>query len=76
LAIWLTARYCLYAVDPRGGLWRGEIDHAPWPLESAEAVFETNTLATAVSIELPTVEPLLHFSRRLEVVAWTLDRVQ
>ena len=73
LANWLTARYCLYAADGHGGLWRGEINHAPWPLESAEAVFETNTLATAASIELPAVEPVLHFSRRLDVVAWTLD---
>ena len=76
LANWLTARYCLYAADPHGGLWRGEIDHAPWPLESAEAVFETNTLATATSIELPAAEPLLHFSRRLDVVAWTLERIE
>jgi uncharacterized protein YqjF (DUF2071 family) len=76
LASWLTARYCLYAADPGGGLWRGEIDHAPWPLESAEAVIETNTLATATSIELPASEPLLHFSRWLDVVAWTLDRIR
>ncbi len=75
LADWLTARCCLYAADPRGGLWRGEIDHSPWPLEAAEAVLETNTIADAMGFELPIAEPLLYFSRRLDVVAWTLDRV-
>ncbi len=76
LANWFTARYCLYTADPSGGLWRGEIDHTPWPLESAEAAFATNTLAKATRIELPDAEPLLHFSRRLDVVAWTLDRIR
>lgn len=76
LANWLTARYCLYAADLRGGLWRGEIGHAPWQLQFAEAVFDTNTMAAALDITLPATEPLLHFSRRLDVVAWTLDRVR
>jgi uncharacterized protein len=76
LASWLTARYCLYAADRRGTLWRGEIDHVPWPLEAAEAEFETNTLAAALGLDLPAVEPLLHFSRRLETVAWLLERVR
>ncbi|MBV9886133.1 MAG: DUF2071 domain-containing protein, partial [Acidobacteria bacterium] len=28
----LTERYCLYAVDAKGKITRGEIQHAPWPL--------------------------------------------
>jgi hypothetical protein len=75
LANWLTARYCLYSVDRRGGLWRGEIDHAPWPLEAAEAAIEANTMITGLGLDLPSAEPLLHFSHRLEAVAWALDRV-
>jgi uncharacterized protein len=76
LSNWLTARFCLYSADPRGRLFRGEIDHAVWSLEPAEAVFEENTLATAMDIALPDCEPLLHFSRRIEAVAWTLDAVK
>lgn len=75
LTNWLTARYCLYAASRHGQLFRGEINHAPWPLEHAEAVIDENTLAAAAGIELPGCAPLLHFSRRLETVAWTLDRV-
>jgi hypothetical protein len=75
LASWLTARYCLYSADPRGGVWRGEIQHVPWTLEAAEAEFETNTMTVGLGVALPNVEPLLHFSRRLEAVAWPLERV-
>jgi uncharacterized protein YqjF (DUF2071 family) len=75
LANWLTARYCLYSADRRGGLWRGEIDHAPWPLEAAEATLVTNTMTKGLGLEVASVEPLLHFSRRLEARAWPLDRV-
>src|SRR5579859_7418678 len=34
---WLTARYCLYAANRRGDVWRGDIHHVPWPLQPAEA---------------------------------------
>ena len=38
LAHWLTARYCLYAANRAGLLFRGEINHPPWPLQPAEMV--------------------------------------
>lgn len=75
LTAWLTARYCLYAGDSRGGVWRGEIDHVPWPLEPAEAFIDANSVAASMGFELPAVEPHLLFSRRIDVVAWSLDRV-
>jgi uncharacterized protein len=70
LADWLTARYCLYAVSRRGRVYRAEIDHAPWPLQPAEAEFELNTMATAARLNLPDTSPLLHFVDRLEMVGW------
>src|ERR671925_102553 len=39
----LAERYCLYAVDERGRLYRAEIHHPPWPLQPAEAAIELNT---------------------------------
>jgi uncharacterized protein len=75
LAQWLTERYCLYSADRAGNLWRGEILHEPWPLQEAEAEVELNTMARPSGIELPTEPPLLHFSRRLEVVAWLVERI-
>lgn len=72
---WLTARYCLYAQDRRGTVWRTEIDHPPWPLQPARAQFRVNTLAQAAGITLPDAPPLLHFSRRLDVRVWCPHRL-
>jgi uncharacterized protein YqjF (DUF2071 family) len=69
---WLTERYCLYSADARGQIHRGDIHHAPWPLQHAEAEIETNTMTDWLGIDLPDTAPLLHFARRLEVVAWLL----
>jgi len=53
---WLTERYCLYTTH-RGQVQRGEINHQPWPLQDAEAEFETNTVAAAAGIPLPGTAP-------------------
>jgi uncharacterized protein YqjF (DUF2071 family) len=65
----LTERYCLYALDGQGRLFRGEIHHPPWPLQRAEAEFERNTMAESLGIHLD-LPPLLHFARRQDVVVW------
>lgn len=70
---WLSERYCLYTVSHRT-VYRAEIHHAPWPLEDAEAEFRTNSMASAARIELPAIPPLLHFSRKLEVLIWPLKK--
>jgi uncharacterized protein YqjF (DUF2071 family) len=70
---WLTERYCLYATDQEGCLYRGEIHHDPWPLQPAAAEIRVNTMAAPLGIELPDVNPLLHFAHRLDVVAWKLE---
>lgn len=74
LARWLTERYCLYTVDSRKRLYRAEIHHAPWSLQPAEAEIETNTMTLPLGLPLPDTPPLLHFSRRMDVVAWRLTR--
>lgn len=72
---WLTERYCLYAVA-NGRVYRGEIHHDQWPLQDAGADIETNTMAAAGGIALPNSKPLMHFSRRLDVLVWPLRRVR
>jgi uncharacterized protein YqjF (DUF2071 family) len=67
----LTERYCLYAHDAEG-LWRADVHHLPWLLEAGEAEVELNTMAP---LALPAEEPLVHYSERLDVVIWGLDRV-
>ena len=75
LADWLTSRYCLYAADRRGDLYRLEIDHAPWPLQSADADLQVNTMADAAGIALPDEAPLLHYARRMTMRAWWPQRL-
>jgi uncharacterized protein YqjF (DUF2071 family) len=72
---WLTERYCLYSVDKQQRLWRGDIHHLPWPLQTGEAEFRTNTMASGQGIRLLDTEPLLHFAQRLDVLIWPLSRV-
>lgn len=72
---WLTARYCLYTT--RGALlMRGEIHHAPWPLQPATADILHNTIAEPAKIRLPATAPLLYYSEQLEVVVWPLRAVR
>ncbi len=71
---WLTERYCLYAVDRRGRVRRGEIHHPPWPLHEAEVEIEVNTVAEAHGLRLDGAPELAHFARRIDVVGWWLDR--
>jgi uncharacterized protein YqjF (DUF2071 family) len=64
----LTERYCLYTTD-RGRLARAEIHHELWPLQQAEAEVD---LASISPLELDG-DPLVHFSRRQDVVIWPLE---
>ena len=70
---WLIERYCLYSVDRRGRIFRGEIHHRPWPLQPAEAEIDVNSVVRAGGLDLPDRRPLLHFARRLQVVAWAVQ---
>jgi uncharacterized protein YqjF (DUF2071 family) len=70
LDYWLTERYCLYAVGGRGEVYRAEINHPPWSLQAAELEITTNTMVNTIGINLPEVPPLLHFSRRQDVIVW------
>jgi len=67
---WLTERYCLYAVDRTGRLYRTDIHHAPWLLQPVEAKILWNTVSTAAGIELPPKPALTAYSSRLDVMVW------
>ncbi len=48
----------------------GDIYHAPWPLQPAEAEMSVNTMVAPLDISLPASDPVLHFAKRLDVIAW------
>ena len=71
----LTERYCLFTTDGRGRPRSLDIHHPRWPLQAAEAELATNTMADANGFSLPPIPPLLHFSKRQDMVAWGLRRL-
>ena len=72
LTHFLTERYCLYSANSKGEVRRGEIHHERWPLQRAEVDLETSfsAMTTQIGVTLPDTPPLLHFSKRLDVLAW------
>ena len=72
LAAFLTEQYRLFTLSPRGRVLVGEIHHAQWPLQAAEAEFAQNDLPADFGFRLPPEPPVLHFARSLEVYIWSL----
>lgn len=72
---WLTERYCLYAQNPDGDLYRTEVHHRPWPLQKAEASISENSMLLPFDITLPDTPPLLHFASSLDVAVWSPERL-
>jgi uncharacterized protein len=72
----LYGALCVFSTNRAGEPIRANLHHVPWPLEEAEAEIERNDLATAVGIELPNREPVLHYSRRLAVYMWPAELVR
>jgi uncharacterized protein YqjF (DUF2071 family) len=71
----LTERYCLYSADKKGVVRRGEVHHRLWPLQPAEAEVQRLAMTEQIGLRLPETGPILHFSRRLDVLAWLPQRI-
>ena len=64
--IFLTARFRLYSFIGNV-LTYTNVEHAPWPLESASVIELKQTLTAAAGLPDPAGEPLAHFSRGVTV---------
>lgn len=71
-----TERTCVYSTNRAGEPIRANLHHVSWPLEEAEAEIERNDLASAVGLELPDRDPVLHYSRRLALYVWPAELVR
>lgn len=67
----LVERYSMFSADRKGRITRGDIHHARWQLQAAEAEIRINTMTAPLGIELPQTQPLLHFARRVDALAWS-----
>lgn len=70
----LTERYCLYAQSPAGALYRAEVHHVPWPLQPATGELAPADLLRPHGLRVDG-DPLLHYSRGVDVVVWPLERI-
>lgn len=68
----LTARYCLYSQNAAGRIYRAEVQHAAWQLQSAQAIIHENSMANPWGICLPWECPVLHFARETRVLAGSI----
>lgn len=70
----LVERYCLYTTDRRGRLLRGEVHHAPWSLQPAQATIQAGPLLETHGLKV-SGEPHLLYARGVDVVLWGLELV-
>jgi uncharacterized protein len=71
----LTERYSLYSSDGKR-IWREDIFHPRWSLQSAEARIDTNSMLAAAGVRAIGQDPLLHFSAFQDVRFWWPVRVR
>ena len=69
----LTERYSLFTAH-KTFLYQGRILHSPWPLQSARVLELRSDVVQASGIELPGLDPVVHYSDRVEVEIWPLRK--
>ena len=69
LTEFLLERYLVYALTPRGDTVCTEINHRPWPLQTATGRLAMVNFLPA-RLRLPPVPPQLHYCSALEVWTW------
>jgi uncharacterized protein YqjF (DUF2071 family) len=72
---WLLDRYRAFAADRRGRLYRMVVQHAPWPMQHAEAKMTSNQLGKAWGLELDRLPDEMHFSLGVPAWVWPIERI-
>jgi uncharacterized protein YqjF (DUF2071 family) len=70
----LAERYFLYSAY-QGRLYRGQVHHTPYPLQTANVSNLDETLLAAAGIERPAEAPLAHFASGVNVEVFPLTPV-
>ena len=73
LEFFLIERYLLFTERP-GGIDRGQVYHAPYPVRDADLLGWEQNLIEAAGLPSPQGEPLVHCSDGVEVDIFGLDR--
>ncbi|MHC5112954.1 MAG: YqjF family protein [Planctomycetota bacterium] len=71
----LSERYLLYSIDPRGRVHRGRVHHEPWTLREATLETLDDRLVAAAGLEVPPgTDPVLMHADHIDVTADPLER--
>jgi len=70
IAHWLTKRNRMFACNRNGTILQRDLEHAPWSMQSAQAIIHTNTIVQPLGLALPDQCPQLFYSSRNQVGAW------
>ena len=73
LEFFLTERYCLFS-EHKSELYRSQIHHQSWPLQTATLDSHTSTMIDALNLPEPTDPPLLHYAEEIAVDIWPLHK--
>ena len=68
----LVERYLLYASADAGKLWRGQVHHSPYLIQSAELLHLEESLLAANDIHVSDPPCHVHYSRRVDVEVFPL----
>jgi len=71
----LAERYFLFADAGKGTLYRGQVHHTPYPLQTARVTGLKETLLAAAGIERPGEPPLAHYASRVDVEIFALELI-
>lgn len=72
---WLTSRYSLFSADSQGHIYRGDVEHEPWPLQPAEAEWRRLEMTDGLGFSLDSRPLSLTFAKHLDVRASVLTRL-
>ena len=73
LEFFLTERYCLFS-EHKSELYRSQIHHQSWPLQTATLDSHTSTMIDALNLPEPTDPPVLHYAEEIAVEIWPLHK--
>ena len=71
--LWATERYCLYCQSVSGKLYRTEVHHQKWPLQTTRIDIQENTLLD--NFEIGEMHPSVLYSESIDVVAYSPERI-
>jgi uncharacterized protein YqjF (DUF2071 family) len=73
---WLLERYCLYAQDQKGTLFRTVVEHPPWAVQAVTAEVTANTMGPPFEIAVASGPAVVHYSKGVRAFIWPFSAVR